>query len=285
MSTPADRIIPILLYHSLTTVASPGYRPYSVPPDRFRSQMEHLAEARVHTLTVGELVDILDEPAAELPDRCVLLTFDDGFDEIHGLALPILDRLGLRATAFVVTGYVGGTSRWLDAAGEGTRRLMSWTQLAELAAHGVEVGSHSHGHRQLDTLSTAAARDEIVRSKSLLEDRLGLPARSLAYPHGYHSATIKRLVRQAGYSGAVGVKHALSHPADDRWALGRAVVGPDTTDETLDAWLAGVGLARSWTKERPVTRAWRLVRRARAAVRPAAPAPDLPPDPGVPTPR
>lgn len=274
----ADRPIPILLYHSLTTEASAAYRPYAVDPGRFREQMEQLAGDGFRTLTVSELAAALDEPEAELPERCAVLTFDDGFDEIHRVALPILDRLRLRASVFVVTGYIGRTSAWLGADGEGSRPLMSWAQVEELAAHGVEIGSHSHGHRQLDTLSTSEATDEITRSRHMLEDRLGQPIRSFAYPHGYHSRATQQLVREAGYAAAVGVKNALSHPADDRWALGRVVVWSDATPEAFTGWLAGRGLPRSWTRERSVTRGWRVVRRVRSTLRPAPPAPDAAPD-------
>jgi peptidoglycan/xylan/chitin deacetylase (PgdA/CDA1 family) len=280
MSATVDQPIPILLYHSITADASDGYRPFAVPPERFREHMERIASAGVATLTVTELVDLLDDPAASLPDRCAILTFDDGFDEIHRVALPILEDLKLRATVFVVTGYVGGTSRWLDPDGEGDRQLMAWSQVRELAAHGIEIGSHSHGHRQLDTLPRAAASDELTRSRLLIEDQLGRPAHALAYPHGYHSAGIKRLARESGYRVAVGVKHAISHPADDRWALGRVVVGPDANDALLDAWLAGTQLPRSWTRERARTRVWRLYRQARSILRPAPPAPDAPANPG-----
>jgi peptidoglycan/xylan/chitin deacetylase (PgdA/CDA1 family) len=262
MSAPSP--IPILLYHSLTREASARYRPYAIDPARFAEQMESLAASGCSTLTIRQLVDALRDPTTPLPARPVVITFDDGFREIYDVALPILQRLGLRGTALVVTGHVGGTSRWLDGDGEGWRPLMSWSQIRELAAHGIEIGSHSHRHPQLDTLSEASARTEIATSKQLIEDGIGQAVEAFAYPHGYHSRTVKRLVREAGYEVAFGVKHALSHRDDDRWGLGRAVVTADVATQTLQGWLAGEGLRRSWAAERPQTTVWRAVRRFRA---------------------
>jgi peptidoglycan/xylan/chitin deacetylase (PgdA/CDA1 family) len=266
-SISADRPFPILLYHSLTAEATSGYRPYAVDPARFREQMELVAAGGYRTLTIRDLVAAMDGPVGRAPARSVLITFDDGFDDVHREALPILAGLGLKATAFVVTGHLGGTSRWLAGDGEGDRRLLSWTQLRELASAGIEIGSHSHTHPQLDTISEARADEEIGRSRSLLEEGLQAAVTSFAYPHGYHTKAIMGQLRQHGYTAGCAVKNVLSHDADDRWSLGRAVVFDDTQTEALAAWLEGRGLPAAWSGERLQTTGWRLVRRATARVR------------------
>ncbi len=258
------RPFPILLYHSISAEATPGYRPYAVDPGRFRAQMELVAQAGCRTLTVRELGAILADPSGRVPERSVLITFDDGFDDVHREALPVLDRLGLKATAFLVASQIGGTSPWLAAVGEGQRRLMSWSQVHELAGAGIEIGSHSHTHPELDTLPAHSAGSELGRSRAVLEDGLGAPVTSFAYPYGYHTSGLKTLLRQNGYEAGCAVKHALSHERDDRWALGRAVVAADTSDEQLAAWLDGRGLPLAWRGERPQTIGWRAVRRARS---------------------
>jgi peptidoglycan/xylan/chitin deacetylase (PgdA/CDA1 family) len=258
-----DRV-PILAFHSVTTEATDRYRGFAIDPGLFREQMEALADGGYRTITIGELAATLGSPSPEVPERTIALTFDDGFREVHGLVLPVLRQLHLRATAYLVTAHIGGTSRWLAADGEADRPLMSWTEVRELAAEGVEIGSHSHRHLQLDLLPLADARDEIVRSKRILEDGLGQAVTTFAYPYGYHTSRIKTMVGEAGYTNACGVKQAISHRADDRFALARILVYSDTRPETFRAWLAGEGLPLGWPNERLVTSAWRFVRRARA---------------------
>jgi peptidoglycan/xylan/chitin deacetylase (PgdA/CDA1 family) len=260
-------LIPILLYHSISEDATRRYRPYAIDPGRFREQMEAIAEGGFRTLTVTELASMLADPTAQLPERCLLITFDDGFEEVHRIALPILAGLGLRATAFLVSGYIGGTSRWLESDGEGGRRLVAWPQVRELARAGFEIGSHSHTHPQLDTLTIRKAEAELRRSRQVLEEGLGSPVTSFAYPHGYHSPRIRELVRANGYSAGCAVKHALSHAADDPWALGRVVVSADTPADRFAAWIDGRGLPAAWSGERSRTIAWRIVRRTRARLR------------------
>jgi len=257
-----DRV-PVLVYHSLTADATDRYRGFAIDPGRFREQMDAIAEAGYRTSTVGELLATRDSAEPGPGGRTVVLTFDDGFREVHGVVMPILAEKRLRATAYLVSAYIGGTSRWLAADGEADRPLMSWTEVRELAAAGVEIGAHGHRHLPLDLLPFEAADDEIVRSRRVLEDGLGQAVTSFAYPYGYHTGRIKRAILAAGYTNACGVKQAMSHPADDRLALARIIVYADTDPETFRGWLDGEGLPLGWQDERLATRAWRIVRRVR----------------------
>jgi peptidoglycan/xylan/chitin deacetylase (PgdA/CDA1 family) len=126
----------------------------------------------------------------------------------------------------------------------------------------VECGAHSHSHPQLDTLSPVAARDEIVRSKTILENHLGRQVSTFSYPYGYYSSTVRQIVQQAGYSSACAVKHAMSAITDDRFALARIIVEADTDVESLGRLLAGEGLRVAPIRERVQTKGWRLVRRS-----------------------
>lgn len=266
-TAPVGPLVPILMYHSISDTATRHYRPYAIDPGRFREQMQAIAAGGFRTFTVAEFVSMLADPSAELPERCVLITFDDGFDDVHRVALPILAGLGLRATAFLVTERIGDTSRWLEAQGEGGRRLMAWPEIRDLVRGGFEVGSHSHSHRQLDTLTVGQAEEEIRRSREVLEEGLGSRVTSFAYPHGYHTRRIAELIRANGYTAGCAVKHAFSHRADDPLALGRVAVSADTPGDRFAAWIDGRGLPAARSGERSRTVAWRIVRRARARVR------------------
>lgn len=261
--THAPSTIPILLYHSVSDAASPSYRPWAVRPERFAEQLRHLRDHGYTALSVSQLARLIRQPDS-LPRRPVVITFDDGLADFYTGALPALQRYELPATLYVTTDYIGQTSRWLDHAGEGERPMLSWRQLSKLEDLGVECGAHTQRHLELDTLSLEKARSEILGSKRSLEDRLERPVSSFAYPHGYHSAAVKNMVRQVGFASACAVKHALSSPKDDLLALSRVVIYADTDMAMFEGLLEGNGLEVAPQREKWRTKGWRLYRRSKA---------------------
>ena len=253
-------LVPILLYHSISEAPSAALRPFTVTPEAFRRQLAVVAESGVTVLTVFELVERLGSPS--LPARPAVITFDDGFADFAEHALPALQEHGLAASLYVTTGYLDGSPDG-PAPERPQDRMLHWSQLGEIAAAGIEIGAHGQTHRYLDTLPPAAARREIVRSRALLEDVLGRPVESFAYPNGYSSPAVRRLVRGAGYASACAVRNTLSSTADDRFALARLTVRDTTSIDELTDWLAGFG-APPRAGERLATRAWRVYRRSRA---------------------
>ncbi len=254
------RTIPILLYHSISEHASPRFAPWAVRPALFESHLRHLRENGYTPVTVSQLTHLTAE--ARLPERPVVLTFDDGFADFYTDALPLLERYACPATLYITTDYVGQTSRWLAAEGEGNRPLLGWPQIGELAERGVECGAHTRTHPQLDTLSLEAAKAEIAGSKRALEARLGASVSSFAYPHGYHSPALKALVQDLGFTSACAVKHALSASHDDPFALARLIVFADTDLKTFRSLLRGDDLRVAPHGETWRTKGWRALRRA-----------------------
>lgn len=222
------RSVPILMYHSISTQASHRYRTWNVSPVLFNEQMAYLRTEGYTPVTVTQLATAIADGDACLPQRPVVLTFDDGLADFYSGALPILAAHHFTATLYVSTGYVGGTSRWLAQEGEGERPMLSWAQIGEIAAQGIECGGHSHTHAALDLLSRAEAQDEIVRCKTLLEGHIGRTVNTFAYPFGYFSLPVRRMVREAGYSSACAVLYGLSATTDDPFALARLIITPDT---------------------------------------------------------
>ena len=251
------RVIPVLLYHSVSDRPSPAIAPFAIGPREFERHLELIADQGSETLTVSGLIDtrMRGEP---LPARPVVITFDDGFADTLDVAAPRLWTRGMVATVYLTTGYLaGGSGRWRPRA-PGT--MVPWTRIRELEAAGLEVGAHTHCHPQLDVLPCHEATAEVRSSRILLETSLGHPVRSFAYPHGYASPWLRREVQRAGFDSACGVCEALSHTDDDRWCIARLSVRATTPVEQVAAWLRGQGAPLAGP-ERIRTQVWRGVRR------------------------
>lgn len=217
------------MYHSVAASASPSFRTFVTDPDVFAEHMAALVDAGYAATTVS---DHVSGTRTEPRGQGVVLTFDDAFQDFHTTVLPVLVDLDLRATLYVPTSYVGRTSRWLQPDGEADRPMMSWSALAEAAASGVEIGSHSRTHPQLDRMPRHRVRAEVRDSRSLLEDRLQQEVRSFAYPFGYHDGSVKRAVAEAGYLSACGVRD-LPSATHDPFAISRLTVAHDTDAAAL----------------------------------------------------
>lgn len=257
-----NSMIPILLYHSIAADVAPGYSRWAIHPEMFAVQMAYLQSRCYTPLTVSQFVQALTRTDYHLPERPIIITFDDGLGDFYTGALPVLRECNFAATLYITTGFVGGTSRWLYREGEGGRAMLTWSQITEINHSGIECGAHSHSHLQLDTLSPAAARDEIVRCKTELEQHLGQRVETFAYPHGYYSSFVRQLVQQAGYSSACAVKHAMSAITDDRFALARIMMTNEIEMDCFSQLLAGRGLPIAPRGERLQTKGWRFVRRS-----------------------
>jgi peptidoglycan/xylan/chitin deacetylase (PgdA/CDA1 family) len=107
--------------------------------------------------------------------------------------------------------------------------MLSWAQLAEINANGIECGAHSHTHPPLDMLPLKEVYEEIVRSKELLEEHLHQPVTSFAYPFGYYSDRVQQIVREVGFTSACAIRLAMSSLFDNPHALARLAIRPDTS--------------------------------------------------------
>jgi peptidoglycan/xylan/chitin deacetylase (PgdA/CDA1 family) len=252
--------VPVLMYHEIAEPAETSSR-LSVTPAAFAAQLSYLHDAGFTTITAGELSARLTAGRGPLPARPVVLTFDDGYEDFHRRALPLLGQHGFTATLFVTTGWTQ------DAAPRSAEpgRMLNRTQLAEAAAAGVEIGAHTRWHPALDQLSRQAVREELLTSKHWLEDQLGAPVPGLAYPFGYSNAGVREIAREAGYGYAYAVGNQLAGPASDRFARPRLTVRRATTMPEFRRLAAGRTTPRL-LEDRALTKGWSVVRRARATV-------------------
>ena len=252
--------IPILLYHSVAPEATEQYAPWCVHPGLFAAHLDVVLALGYTPLTISELVDATT--SGTMPKRPIAITFDDGRADFTEHAVPVLESTGVASTMYVVTDRIGGASDWLRMPGEAEQPMMSWDDVRSAAAAGVEIGSHSATHRELDVIPAADLADELVVSRQRLSDQLGAPVRSFAYPHGYHSRSIIRRTRQAGYDSACSVKDRWSHEHDDRFALSRLFVWGTTSAADLESMLCDPAkrVPRSPQLERGLRAGWRAVR-------------------------
>lgn len=159
-----------------------------------------------------------------LPRRTVGFTIDDGFACLHEHLGPELD-CGLKATVYVVSGALDGMARFDRDLGIRARPMLSRSQLRDLSESGLEVGSHTVNHLDLRGLSDASLANELLRSKTDLEQVLGRPVTSLAYPRGRFDRRVRQAVVDAGYRTACCTLGGLNDARTDSFLIRRIQAG------------------------------------------------------------
>ncbi|WP_246080465.1 polysaccharide deacetylase family protein [Nonomuraea mesophila] len=206
----------VLMYHSVDKCDDDPFQ-ITVSPDRFARQLLWLARRGLTGVSMSRLLRAHMEGDAK---GLVGLTFDDGYADFLSEVVPALLERGFSATVFVVSGLVGEHNAW-DAGGP-RKPLMDADGLRWAARHGMEIGSHSAGHRSLTGLSEAELHDEVAGGKAALEALLGEPVNGFCYPYGHAGAREVDAVRRAGYGYGCAIwKSELS----GRYALPRTYVG------------------------------------------------------------
>jgi peptidoglycan/xylan/chitin deacetylase (PgdA/CDA1 family) len=245
--------VPMLMYHSIGTTTTRRFRSFAVDSAEFAEQMDYLDDHGYQTVTAGEIAE-RQGSGTSLPERPVVLTFDDAYEDFYTAALPVLRKHGFSSTLFVPTGCVG-TTAWFNAfMGGEDHPMMSWAALSDALTEGVEIAAHSHTHPHLDLVPGNVVRDEVNRSRGLLEDHLGVAVEGFAYPFGYWNRAARAAVADGGFRYAVAVADLRVSPGDDMFTLPRL---------TVRAGIGVAGLARLLST--PTTLRRRGVSRARRA--------------------
>jgi peptidoglycan/xylan/chitin deacetylase (PgdA/CDA1 family) len=260
----ADTPVPILMYHAVAADPNDATRALSVTPQAFAEQMAVIADQGLTPVNTADLAARW-RSGRPLPERPVLITFDDGYEGVHRHALPVLAKHGFAATLFVSTGWIRGP---YDIGGA-LDTMLDWDQVRELAAAGVEIGGHSHSHPQLDQLPDKALRTELIHCKEIVTDQLGTVPASFAYPYGYSSRRVRQAVRETGYAQALAVGNGLARRSQGPYALRRVTVRRSTGIEEFERLVRGRAIARTFAKDRALTKGYAVVRRARQVRRKA----------------
>lgn len=198
--------VPILMYHSISHQPS---NPLCKDPKDFAREMEWLASAGFQPVTLADVLKAWAGLGA-LPDKPVVITFDDGYKDNLTAAYPILKRLGFRATLFVVAHFVGNPN------------YLSWDDLLTMEESGVfDVESHGMDHVDFTALSPAQLGRQLRDSKAAIEEHLHKRVYALCYPSGRYNGAVIAAAREAGYVVAVTTQPGWAAPLQGLYSLHR----------------------------------------------------------------
>ena len=212
-----DHKVPILMYHDIE-LNDPRYdrtdvevRPFVLPASRFEEQMRSLTEQRYHVISLEDFVFSVKE-GRPLPEKSVIITFDDGHISNYLKAYPILKKYGLKAVFFIVTGFVGKPG------------MLTWEQIREMADDGMEIGSHTVTHSPPAKLTRDELIYELKESKRILEERLGREVKWVSSPTGYYNKAIETIARDVGYQAVCIGKFGANGVNCDLFSLKRIAI-------------------------------------------------------------
>ncbi len=185
-----------LMLHSIAEPQSREEAAYYISPLRFHLFMRRFHSAGYKTATIAQWLQ------GDLPRNHVLLTFDDGYDDLYDQLLPLVIQHRYTPVIFLVADRIGASNLWDQATGLRARNLLTRDQIREMQKHGVQFGSHTLTHPSLPSLSDHDLERELRDSKARLEDLLGDEVSSFAYPYGEVDRRVRSAVAAAGYKVA-----------------------------------------------------------------------------------
>jgi peptidoglycan/xylan/chitin deacetylase (PgdA/CDA1 family) len=250
----------VLCYHSV----HPTKAFASATPDAFARQAAWLARE----CDVVPFRRIL-EPRLPGSPPAVAITFDDGYSDNYEYAAPILEALRLPATFFLTTGLIEGDPEVLarfraDRNAEGNEIApLTWKEVADLERGGMEIGAHTWSHPNLAQLGPAEAEAELRRAKDVIEDRLGRPIVSMAYPYGkrnrHFSEQTMATAAALGYERCAAIAFRGVRDDDSPFAIPRFFVNGGDSLQSLQAKVRGEWDAIGWWQDRSPIWAAKLI--------------------------
>jgi peptidoglycan/xylan/chitin deacetylase (PgdA/CDA1 family) len=203
-----NRGVPVLYYHS---VREPADNEVTITPKMLRTQLEYIKNQGYIALTVSELKNYLlnDSP---IPEKSIVITFDDGYMDNYYNAFPILKDLNMVATIFCITSSLNGSY------------YLSKEAINEMSNYGIDIESHTVSHHKLNQMTYDEQLTELKESKNTLESITGKEVDSLAYPFVDFNDDSIKAARTAGYTLAFTTKRGLSDRDDNPLKLDRIYI-------------------------------------------------------------
>ncbi len=232
-----SKTVPILMYHKIV------HQPYETPhkiyvlAQDFEKHLQFYKEQGFTTIHFKDYQKYRtgEFPASSFPKKPLIITFDDGYLNNKEIALPLLEKYGMKATVFLLANPNLKTNSWDAAANEKSFPLMSAAERLEFSQNPlIEIGSHGFAHAPLDSFLTRQERlAELVDSKKHLETEISLPISVFAYTYGRRSSDASDLAKEAGYHFAVNTDTGGLHIEDDPWSIFRISMFPQETKASL----------------------------------------------------
>jgi len=203
-------------------------RDLSLPPAQFEAHLKYLSQAGYQSIYLEDLIRHLavGEP---LPEKPIILTFDDGYDDAYREAYPLLKIYGFVGTFFIITDFVAEDE------------YLTWEEIKLMDEGGMEIGSHSHTHADLRGKTTDYIVWQVLRSKELIEAHTNGTVRFFCYPSGQYDELTMTILHQAHHWGAVTVNQGVNHSSERPFQLTRVRIrGSDTAEHLatrLKWWL------------------------------------------------
>lgn len=217
--------IPILIYHYVEYVKDKGDKiriSLNIEPWAFDEQVKTLKDAGYTFITPNQITQYFGNKI-NLPEKPVILTFDDGYRDFYTDVFPILKKYNVKAVAYIVPGFL-----------DKPNNLTHW-QLKEIAKSDlVEIAAHTVNHAYLKGLPEKRVRFEIEESKKMLEKELGIPVVSFAYPYGVFDLQAIEEVKKAGFKNAVSTIDGVDISQDNIFFMYRLRAGYRTGQSLLD---------------------------------------------------
>jgi peptidoglycan/xylan/chitin deacetylase (PgdA/CDA1 family) len=226
-------IVPILIYHSIRPYRptdTAGVRKYIATPQTLENELAYLKENGYTSVTFTDLTRSVTS-GVPLPPRSVIISFDDDWQTQYTYAFPLLKKYGFKATFYV----------WVIVVG--MRNHMTWDEVKELDAAGMEIGCHTMTHPYLTRIKDdATLRREIFGAKQRIEQRIGKPVTSFAYPFGQYNERVVAIVKEAGFTSARSTWPGVTHTAEGLFSL-TGFIRTEATTSLVDAMTKAIAQA------------------------------------------
>jgi len=227
VALPDQAQVPILMYHYVSELPlNPDrYRlDLTVLPEDFQAQLQYLAEAGYHTITLTDLYLYLTQ-GVPLPEKSIVLTFDDGYRDAYEVVFPMLLEHGFTGTFFVLA-----TPAHLESPD-----YLTWAQMKEMSDAGMEIQSHGRDHVDLSGRSYDYLIYQTLGIQEAIHYHTGRLPRFFCYPSGRYDDNLIAVLESAGYWGAVTTEWGQRHTREGLFEMPRLRIrGSDTLESFVD---------------------------------------------------